>query len=127
MLHQRHRQLAALVPATVLLLLSTQPPAAQAQLQGIGDFVGLFRAWPFHCQDPLPLGQPCVEDYDCNATQGHHCHVRDRVCARGQPVGAPCNGGNGACVYVIYMCVYGYACRGVCRESAVDGRLTHPH
>lgn len=85
------------VPAPRVLLLL----AALALLQlshaqfGMGDLMGMFQSWPFQCQAPVALGQSCVEDYDCDPTQNHHCHLSRRVCAEGQPEGAPCNGGNG--------------------------------
>jgi hypothetical protein len=80
----------------LLLALAPQPSHGQSSF-GMGGTLGsfLFGAWPFHCQAPLPLGQPCLEDYDCDPSRGHHCHISRKVCAEGQPEGAPCNGGNG--------------------------------
>lgn len=80
-----------------LLLLAALALLRRSHAQfGLNDLMGMFRSWPFQCQAPVPLGQPCVEDYDCDfETQGHHCHIGRRVCAEGQPEGAPCNGGNG--------------------------------
>lgn len=78
----------------VVLLLLALPSPSEAQ-SGIGDLIGLFNPWPFQCQGPISLGQACIEDYDCDASQGHHCHLSKRVCAPGRPAGAPCISGIG--------------------------------
>jgi hypothetical protein len=88
----QRRSLRALLLPLVLLLQNTH--AQQPQLPNpLNNW--MLSPWPYHCQPPVPLGQPCLEDYDCDASQAHHCHLTKRVCARGQPEGAPCNTGAG--------------------------------
>lgn len=91
-----NRILLPLLPSLLPILLQQAPPA-DAQGSGLmPNPFGRFYSWPFQCQAPIPLGQPCTDDFDC-ASPDQHCHLSKRVCARGQPAGAPCNGGNGAC------------------------------
>ncbi len=93
----RRRRLPGFLIALPLALVHLPQPA-RAQF---GDLVPnplswMLSPWPYHCQAPVPLGQPCIEDYDCDASRRQHCHLTERVCAVGQPEGSSCDLGNGA-------------------------------
>lgn len=97
------------LPAALLCLVSFSSPAS-AQLGGLMPSpLGWLSPWPYKCQAPIPLGQSCIEDYDCDPGDGtaahppQHCHVSKKVCAYGVGAGEPCN--------AAHACAKGLACK----------------
>lgn len=71
----------------------------------------------------LVPGQACIEDYDCDASQNHHCHLSER-CAPGRPAGAPCNSGNGAWCACAHL--WAWPRGGICTPIHFDQSHTPP-
>lgn len=56
----------------VLLSLSVLGATTAGPLGGGAGLGGLMSPWPYACQAPLQLGQPCEEDGDCVPPQVGH-------------------------------------------------------